>query len=284
MSINKQRTLDYVEQEWGTYVERFHHLTKEEQQKRVKQMGYESLRDLLAHILAWWEEGMGIILAIAEDRPFERKKYDFDLFNAEAVAKYKPWDEARFMAHFETTRQKMAADLTLLKETTFENRRVRAWVRGVILDHAREHLVALSRFLVLDMLENDWATYVENFQRLDPEKQKEFLSKQGFENFHDLLAHIVGWWEEGARIINGILDSPSFTWQDPEVDAFNIELTQKFSTWSDDDLFKHYESVRVALIDLVERLPEDAFTNKDIESWLAEDVVHHYDEHPIPGS
>jgi hypothetical protein len=284
MAVTKQRTLDYVEHEWGTYVERFNHLTKEEQNKRVKQMGYESLRDLLAHILAWWEEGMGIILAIAEDRPFERKKYDFDLFNAQAVAKYKAWDEAEFMTHFETTRQKMAADLTSLNETMFENRRVKAWVRGVILHHAREHLVALSRFLVLDMLENDWATYIEDFQQLDPEKQKEFLSKQGFENFHDLLAHIIGWWEEGARIINGILNSPAFTWQDPDVDPFNLELTQKYSVWSDDDLFKHYESVRVALIDLVERLPEDAFLNKDIESWLAEDVVHHYDEHPIPGS
>jgi hypothetical protein len=282
MSISKQRTLDYVEFEWGTYIERFHRLPKVEQKKRVNQMGFESLRDLLAHIVAWWEEGMGTILSIAEDRPFERKKYDFDLFNAEAIAKYKPWDEAEFMTHFEKTRQKMAADLTSMKEAVFENRRVRGWLRAIILHHAREHLVALSRFLVLDMLENDWATYIEDFQRLDPEKQKEFLSGQGFKNFHDLLAHIIGWWEEGARIINGILNSPAFTWQDPDVDSFNLELTRKYSTWSDDDLFKHYASVRLALIDLVERLPEDAFLNKDIESWLADDVVHHYDEHAIP--
>ena len=53
--------------------------------------------------------------------------------------------------------------------------------------------------------------------------------------------------------------------------------------WSDDDLFKHYESLRLALIDLVERLPEDAFLNKDIEGWIADDLVRHYDEHPIPG-
>lgn len=282
MSISKQRTLDYVEHEWGTYVERFLQLPEEEQNKRVKQMGYESLRDLLAHIVAWWEEGLGVILAIAEERPFERRKYDFDLFNAEAVAKYKPWDEAEFMTHFEKTRQKMGEDLRSLHEAVFENRRVQAWLHAVVLHHAREHLVALSRFLVLDMLENDWATYIEDFRRLAPEKQKDFLSKQGFENFHDLLAHIIGWWEEGARIINGILNSPAFTWQDPEVDSFNAELTQKYSTWSHDDLFKHYESVHLALIDLVERLPEDAFLNKDIESWLADDVVHHYDEHAVP--
>lgn len=282
MSISKQRTLDYVNFEWGTYVERFNCLSNEEQKKRVKEMGYQSFRDLLAHILAWWEEGMGIILAIAEERPFERKKYDFDAFNAEAVAKYAPWDEAEFMTHFEKTRQKMRTDLEALDEAVFQNRRVRAWLHGIILHHAREHLVALSRFLILDMLEHDWATYIGNFYNLESEQQKEFLSKQGFENFHDLLAHIVGWWEEGARIINGILHSPAFTWQTLEIDSFNAELIRKFSTWSDDDLFKHYEALRQALIDLVASLPEDAFLNQEIESWLAEDIVKHYDEHRLP--
>jgi hypothetical protein len=272
-----------MEQEWGTYVERFQRLSPEEQQKRLRESGYGSLRDLLAHILAWWEEGMGIILAIAQDRPFERKKYDFDMFNAEAVTKYQPWEEAEFMSYFERTRQKMAEDLQALDEPVFEHRRVRAWLRAVILAHAREHLVTLSRFLALDMLENNWATYLDDFQRLGPEKQQEFLAKQGFATFHDLLAHIVGWWEEGARVITGILDSPSFTWQSHDVDSFNRELTQKFSTWTDDDLFQHYESLRLALIDLVERLPEDAFLNYDIAGWLADDIVIHYDEHSIPG-
>ena len=87
MPITKQRTLDYMEFEWKTYIERFNRLPKDEQSKRVKEMGYESFRDMLAHILAWWEEGMRIIRAIAEERDFERRKYDFDIFNAEAVAR-----------------------------------------------------------------------------------------------------------------------------------------------------------------------------------------------------
>jgi hypothetical protein len=283
MSITKQRTLDYVEQEWGTYIERFNRLPGEEQSQRVKEMGYESFRDMLAHILAWWEEGMGIILSIAEGREFERKKYDFAVFNAEAVEKYRSWGESEFMAHFEKTRQKMGADLRSMDEAGFENRRVRTWIHAVIMDHAREHLVALSRFLVVDMLENEWATYIEDFNRLDDEKKKEFISQQGFNTFHNLVAHIIGWWEEGARIITGILDSPGFTWTNPETDGFNLELTRKYAGWSDDDLFKHYETVRSALLDLVADLPDDAFLNRDIESWLKDDVVGHYDEHPIPG-
>lgn len=282
MPVTKQRAVDYMQYEWGTYVERFHRLPQPQQIKRVNEMGFDSFRDLLAHILAWWEEGMGVILAVAEERQFERKKYDFDAFNAGAVARYRAWNEAEFMAYFERTRQKTAADLKSMNEAAFENRRVKAWLNGIIIHHAREHLLTLSRFLVIDILENEWSEYVENFERLDAEKQRDNLSKQGFDTFHDLLAHIVGWWEEGARIITGIMDSPGFIWTEPNTDQFNRELTKKYSSWSDDDLFKHYDTVRLALIDLIADLPEDAFLNKEIESWLAEDVVEHYDEHALP--
>lgn len=63
---------------------------------------------------------------------------------------------------------------------------------------------------------------------------------------------------------------------------FNAELAKKYSTWSEDDLFKHYETVRLAMLELTAELPEDAFLNEDIEGWLKDDVVTHYDEHPMP--
>ncbi|HMR99674.1 MAG TPA: ClbS/DfsB family four-helix bundle protein [Anaerolineales bacterium] len=279
MPITKQRTLDYINLEWGSYVERFNRLPKAEQEKRLKTVGFESFRDMMAHILAWWEEGMTIIMAISEGLEFERKKYDFDAFNAEAVAKYAGWDEAEFMAHVEKTRQKTEADIKSVNEAVFENRRVRVWADGIFIHHAREHLVVLSRFLALDLLQNEWAEYVESFNALDDEQKKEFLAKQGFENFHDLLAHIIGWWEEGARIISGILNAPNFAWTSRDTDAFNVELTKKYASWSDGDLFKHFESVRLAMLDLTASLPDDAFKNADIEGWLNDDVVGHYDEH-----
>ena len=282
MTITKQRTLDYVTREWGTYVERFKRLPQDEQAKRIQQMGFERFRDMLAHILEWWDEGMSIIRAVAEDRPFERKKYDFDTFNADAVVKYKDWDETAFLSRFEETRQKMEADLKSVDETMYDNRRIQSWIQGILIHHAREHLVALSRFLALDVLENEWAEYINGFKQLDADRQKEFLVKQGFRTFHDLLAHVIGWWEEGTRIISGILETPGFSWTEHDVDKFNAQLKKKYANWSDEDLFKHFENVRRAIVDLVTDLPEDAFLNRDIEGWLIADVVEHYDEHPIP--
>jgi hypothetical protein len=279
MPTYKKRTLDFLEIEWATYIERFNRWPAEEGLKRVNAQGYGRFRDMLAHVLAWWEEGMGIILAIADEREYVRRKYDFDAFNAEAVAKYKDWNEAEFLAHFEKVRQKAAADLKSMKEAAWENRRVRSWVNGIFIEHAREHLVASSRFLILDTLQNEWNTYVEDFEKI--EGKDAFLEKQGVGNFRELIGHVIGWWEEGERIITGILKDPNFKWQDYDTDVFNAELIAKYNKLPDAEAQKQFENKRLDMIKLVNDLPEDAFTNTDIEDWLAADVVEHFDEHAI---
>lgn len=276
----KQRTLDFIEIEWATYIERFNRLPVDEGQNRVKKQGYAQFRDMLAHILSWWEEAMPIILAIAEEREYERKKYDFDVFNAEAVARYKDWDEEQFLARFEEMRQKAAADLRLINEAAWENRRVKSWINGVFIHHAREHLVALSRFLTLDTLEYEWGSYIANFDA--SEKKDEFLKDQSAVRFGDLLAHNFVWWEEGVNAVQGALKDPSFIYAGPaNTDAFNAELVEKYKETSEEDLRSLFEQKRLEMIELVRGLPDSAFQNPTIEEWLAADVVEHYDEHAI---
>lgn len=137
---------------------------------------------------------------------------------------------------------------------------------------------------VLEALETGWGQYVRRFQRLSPEAQTQFLQRQGFARFHDLLAHIVGWWEEGLRVITGILDEPGFAWQEHDVDAFNAVLVRKFSAWSEVDLLLHFENVREAMIDLVAELPDNALENQDIRGRLYADVLEHLEEHRLPES
>ena len=135
---------------------------------------------------------------------------------------------------------------------------------------------------VMHVLEEGWGEYVKQFNALSSESQKAFLQEEGFSSLHDLLAHIIGWWEEGLWIITGILDDPSFTWEERDVDAFNRELIERFRSWRDEDLLLHYENVREALLNLVADLPEDALDNEDIHEWLEADVIEHLEEHKIP--
>lgn len=134
---------------------------------------------------------------------------------------------------------------------------------------------------VMQVLEEGWGEYIRQFKELSPQEQKMFLKKEGFDSLHDLLAHIVGWWEEGLWIITGIMDDPSFTWEERNIDAYNLELIEKFRPWSTEDLLLHYENVREALLDLVAELPENALENKDIHYWLEEDVIEHLEDHKI---
>lgn len=134
---------------------------------------------------------------------------------------------------------------------------------------------------VMKVLEEGWGEYIKQFNALSPQAQAAFLEKEGFDSFHDLLGHIIGWWEEGLWIITGIIEDPSFTWEERDTDDFNRELVERFSSWSEEDLLLHYENVREALLDLVGELLDDALQNDDIREWLEADVIEHLEDHKI---
>jgi hypothetical protein len=135
---------------------------------------------------------------------------------------------------------------------------------------------------VMRVLQENWGEYIKQFNSMSAEERAAFLKQEGFANFHDLLAHVIGWWEEGLWIITGIMDDPSFTWEEHDTDEFNQHLIEKFRSWSEQDLLLHYENVREALLNLVADLPENALDNEDIRDWLYEDVIEHLEEHRIP--
>lgn len=134
---------------------------------------------------------------------------------------------------------------------------------------------------VMQVLEQGWGQYVKQFKELSDEEKENFLQKEGFATFHDLLGHVIGWWEEGLWVITGILDDPSFTWQERDTDKFNLELVEKFRSWREEDLLLHYENVREAMLNLVAELPENALMNEDIRDWLEADVIEHLEDHKI---
>lgn len=140
---------------------------------------------------------------------------------------------------------------------------------------------AISCQQILDLLKHEWRTYPERFQKLDPEKQAAFLKQQGYESFHDLMAHIIAWWQEAIEIINSILDLEEHKTREYDLDQFNAAAIQKYRGWKDADLLSHYENLRLALVELVADLPEDGLTNKRINNWLHACVVEHLHDHEI---
>ena len=97
---------------------------------------------------------------------------------------------------------------------------------------------ALTRQDVLNILQGDWATYVQRFRQLSPEDQSTFLAEQGFTRFADLLSHIIAWWEIGHQSIERFLTDPLFQPKEYDVDAFNAEAVAKAGGLDDDNVIR----------------------------------------------
>ncbi len=134
---------------------------------------------------------------------------------------------------------------------------------------------------LLAVLQTGWAGYVTDFEQLSASDQAAFLERQGYGRFHDLLAHIVAWWEECLKIVTSILDVSEIPSREYDIDAFNAAAVAAYQNWKDDDLLVHFENLREALLHLVADLPTGAFENRRIDNWLYACVVEHLKEHKI---
>lgn len=129
----------------------------------------------------------------------------------------------------------------------------------------------------------EWGNYVDGFNRLAPERQAAFLQEQGFAALRDLLGHVIGWWEEGQRLVKAMQADPSYTYVEPDTDAFNADLVRKFHAMTEAEALAEFEHARLALIRLVEGLPAAMLEHDLVRDWLFADVVEHMQEHSLPG-
>jgi hypothetical protein len=270
------RSLD----EWGAYPEKFRALQPAEQAEFSRKQGF-TLLQMLAHVGVWWEEARGIIEDAIGKRERPRRKYDFDEFNAASLARFKDTSEEELLKWYEAERHQMMTLVNSLDAEQIRMRRVYGWLDAVTLYHLKEHGIDAPRFLILDMLQREWAAYAERFHDMTEEDQKAFLEKQGFPRFRDLVAHIVAWWEEGIRLMEGVAKDPAHRMPDMDTDAFNALVVQMFGLLAEVDVWKRYEAGRAALIELAINLPDDTYGHREVQAWLRSDVIEHYFDHSL---
>ena len=141
----------------------------------------------------------------------------------------------------------------------------------------------LTHQQVLHILEDEWATYVDRFQKLSPDGRTEFLKKQGYNRFADLLAHIVDWWEVGYDNIIHFLMDPDYQPPERNVDEFNAEAISKVRGLSEDSVIRSFEEKRTFLLRWIEQLPKSAFNNEKVAKQFDMELIGHFSEHEIPG-
>ncbi len=130
-----------LKKQWGTYVERYNKLSAAEQQQYLARQGYARLADLVAHVAAWWQRGMLLIMVYQRDPGFQPPDVDVDSFNAEAVASVKFLSEAEVISHFDAVRRQMLELVKGLTEVDLQSDAVKRQFGMDVLGHYQEHLI-----------------------------------------------------------------------------------------------------------------------------------------------
>ncbi len=265
--------------EWGSYVDKFKRLSLEEREAFLKDQGFASLHDLLAHVAVWWEEASGIIRDAIDQRGRPLRKYDFDEFNAASLVRFRGTSEAHLLAWYETQRQQMRELVLSLTGEQLKIRRIQGWLNGVILEHLKEHGLDAPRFLALDTLQREWGGGVERFNGLTPEQQTAFLATQGFARFRDVAAHIIAWWEDCLAVMDAVSKDPEYSPAPKDTDAYNARAVEIFGRLNEAEVWEKFEFTRQSLIELMINLPEEIFNHKLVQARLKSDVIEHYFQH-----
>jgi hypothetical protein len=133
--------LDTLQRDWGDYIERFQALTEEKQRAFLQKQGFNRFRDVIAHIIAWWEDGLEAIDSISKDLAYHHPEKETDAYNAEAVRIFGKLEEAEVWKKFESTRQSLIELVINLPETIFNHKEVQEWLKADVIEHYYEHAV-----------------------------------------------------------------------------------------------------------------------------------------------
>jgi len=138
-SLTRRQVLENIQNEWGTYVERYHSLSAQAQAAFLARQGYARLGDLLAHVIAWWEVSQRAIAARLVDPAFQEPDYDVDAFNARAVERFSGVDEEGIVWAFEAQRAAMVDLVAHLPDAAFQNPLITDRLHMEFVGHLQEH-------------------------------------------------------------------------------------------------------------------------------------------------
>lgn len=140
--ILRNTFVERLQNEWGGLVGRWQRLSAAGQQEYLVQQGYARLGDLLAHVIAWWQDGCAVIEVMRGDAQAPLGEYDVDSFNASAVEKYKAHSQEELIALYESQRQVMLKLVQSLPDSELYQENINQRLFYEIIQHWKEHTIS----------------------------------------------------------------------------------------------------------------------------------------------
>ena len=131
--------MDRLDNFWQNYIERFHALSLDDQAAYLKQQGYARLADLLAHVVAWWQDGEKEISLMRSDPKHPLRGYEVDEFNAQAVERVSGVSSEAMLEVFRTQQRAMVDLVNSLSEDELNQHNINMRLYYEIIQHWAEH-------------------------------------------------------------------------------------------------------------------------------------------------
>lgn len=138
-TILREQYIDRLNNSWQPYIERYQRLSVKGKIDFLQKQGYETFAALLAHIIAWWQDGAQVIQAMRQDATLPLPDYDVDEFNARAVRNAGALTEAEVLQAYEAQRKAMLELVTQLSDRELYQENINTRLYYEILMHWTEH-------------------------------------------------------------------------------------------------------------------------------------------------
>jgi hypothetical protein len=139
MTITREQILASLHTDWGTFVEHFQRLSPKDQATYLQRQGYARFGDLLAHIIAWWQEGLATVPAMLSDLAYASPDHDADQFNAQAIDRLQDLNEFAIVAIFSDLRQQWINLVNDLPSDAFQDEKITRRLHIELISHYEEH-------------------------------------------------------------------------------------------------------------------------------------------------
>ena len=140
-TTTREQFIDRLNNNWQPYPNHFQCLSPEAQSAFLQKQGYATFPQLLAHIIAWWQDGAQMIEQMRENPSLPLPNYNVDDFNARAVRQFASMDEAGIFQAYEAQRLAMLHLVTNLPNNQLAQENINTRLYYEIMAHWTEHLL-----------------------------------------------------------------------------------------------------------------------------------------------
>jgi hypothetical protein len=136
--LTREELLAAFDAGWMQFLPRLARLSADERAAYVAVQGYASLKDLLAHLCGWFQEGMQVVTEIlnGQDSP---RQYNIDAFNVISITYYQDYSPAAVETDFSRLAAAQRAQIAQAPARAFYNRRAYNWFYVNAVEHYDEH-------------------------------------------------------------------------------------------------------------------------------------------------